>query len=68
MNLCEYQGKNVRVITTDGQKIEGYVIAFTDEEEWDETDPEGNSISIENDEGIIGIYESEIKSIEVMKG
>lgn len=68
MNLCEYQGKNVRVITTDGQKIEGYVIAFTDEEEWDETDPESNSISIENDEGIIGIYEKEIKSIEVMKG
>jgi hypothetical protein len=66
MNLCEYQGKKVKIITTDGKNISGPVIAFTDEEEWDGTDPDGNSISVENDSGIIGVYEKEIKSIEVI--
>ena len=67
MNLCKYQGKNVKVVTTDEKVIKGRVIAFTDSDEWDETDPDGDNISIENDQGIIGVYENEIKLIEVIE-
>ncbi len=52
---------------TDEKEIRGRVIAYTDADEWDETDPDGDSISIENDQGIIGVYENEIKLIEVIE-
>lgn len=57
MNLSKYQGKNIKIFTIDGQKISGRVIAFTDENEWDEPDPTGDSISVENNNGINSIYE-----------
>lgn len=59
MNLWEYSGKDVKVITDDGKVFEGKAYDYTPAQD---NTPEIASISI----GIYELYENEIKSIELL--
>lgn len=59
MKLWEYSGKNVKIITVDGQIFEGKAYDYTSAQD---NTPEIASISIDHYE----LYENEIESIEII--
>lgn len=64
--LEQYLYKNVRVICTDGEELEGYVFYFADAEE---NEPEEAGIILENEKHLkrdVSVSLSEIKSIEII--
>lgn len=70
INVWEYQEENrkVRITDTEGREFIGYISDIVDVGE--EAEGEGfgeDSISIDCEQGYVGIPQSEIRSIEVME-
>ncbi len=65
MNIWDYEYKdNVKIVTDDGKMFQGTVIAIMDIDEMGNTEP---MVDIETKDGIFGLWESEIVSIEVVE-
>lgn len=66
MELEDYLGKQIKIITTDKQEFIGKAIGFTQALD---NEPEIASIDIRNEEDnrVYELYENEIKSIEVVE-
>lgn len=66
MELEDYVSKRVKIITTTGNTYIGKVIGFTQALD---NEPEIDEIDIRNekDNVLYGLYENEIKSIEVLE-
>lgn len=71
MNLYEYEGKWVKLISTKGHIYRGFVCTYIDEED---NDPEPESVVLDNltrDDGykystLVEFTKPEIKSIEII--
>ena len=59
MKLWEYEGKNVRIIMTDGEVFNGFAHDYIAAED---NEPYSESISIDN----VELFANEIKSIELL--
>ena len=68
MNLEEYVGNNVNITTADGKEYKNYYVAmFSDAT--DNVEPNEDCIGLkerEDSDGGIILYQSEIKSIEII--
>ena len=65
--LCWCVGAKIRIIDIDNKVYEGVVIQYTNDDEGDEVDPNGDSISLQTEnQGIIGFYLKEILSYEML--
>ena len=64
MNIYEFENKkNVKIVTDDGKEYIGTVLSIMDENEMDNMEP---MVDIETQNGIFGILESEIASMEII--
>lgn len=64
MHLEKYDGKNVRIVTTDGEEFFGFVYYFSP---GDENENGENSIVVDFPDGrVFDFDESDIRSIEVV--
>lgn len=66
MNLFDYAGKKVKIIDTDNQKHIGFVFGCTKAEDNDENEDSIDIIPTKNAMEGIELFESEIKSIEII--
>jgi len=68
INVWDYQeAENIRVTTVDDEIFSGKVISVDDVEEESDLGFDEDSISIWDGERAIGLKQSEIKSIEVLR-
>lgn len=63
MNIKTGYGKNVRLLCTDGQKINGFYSIYTSAED---NEPEPASATLETPNGLVEILETEIKEIQIL--
>lgn len=66
MNIWDYQdvSEKVRLETKDGKVYIGYIISVLDADDIEADEPQ---LSIETEEGIYGIWESEIAIVKVIE-
>ena len=66
MNIWDYQdiSERVKLETKDGKVYLGYIISVLDADDLEADEPQ---LSIETEEGIYGIWKSEIASIKVIE-
>lgn len=66
MDLVDYVGKRIKIIDIDGKEFIGKAIGFSQALD---NEPEIDEIDIKNekDNKLYGIFENEIKSIEILE-
>ena len=67
LDLSQYEFKNVVVTCTDGEVVKGYVDAFCEAEDNDENEASICILPQKEDTDGVEIYESEIKTIEIVE-
>ncbi|KAE9633800.1 hypothetical protein GND95_08705 [Defluviitalea raffinosedens] len=61
--LCNFEGKEIKVICSNGRVLSGFCVYFTQALD---NEPEIASITVNNHLGFTEIYQNEIETIEII--